>query len=140
MGYTHYWDAVELSASEFAQVAEATRKIIVASRIGIAGGDGLGPPETNSHRVLLNGCRPGLDHETFHLCRDAVSDCCKTARKPYDIVVTACLAYMASTWGYDASSDGDVEDWEAGTELANKALGVPIPNPMIVNQLEGKVA
>lgn len=140
MGYTHYFSHFGCSAAEFAKIADATRKIIKASGVGIAGGNGLGIPEVTRHNVALNGCRPDLDHETFCLNRIGGTDFCKTARKPYDIVVTACLAYVAAYHDYEISSDGDVEDWIAGTELANKALGVPVPNPIIVNQLKGKAA
>lgn len=140
MGYTHYWSGPAYSGVEFAKIADATRKIIKASGVVIRGGNGLVPPEITNHNVALNGCRPDLDHETFGLDCSGGTDFCKTARKPYDIVVTACLAYVAAYHDYEISSDGDVEDWIAGTELANKALGVPVPNPMIVNQLRGEEA
>ena len=37
-------------------------------------------------------------------------DFCKTARKPYDIVVTACLAVLGEH-GLAITSDGDEQDW-----------------------------
>jgi hypothetical protein len=51
--------------------------------------------------------------------------------------VTAILTYLAAKWGFEVSSDGDVDDWTAGVELAGEALGREFPNPLIVEQLVG---
>ncbi len=56
------------------------------------------------------------------------------------MVVVATLAYLAVKWGFEVSSDGDAEDWEAGVALANEVIGDPIPNPMIVAELVGNGA
>ena len=49
---------------------------------------------------------------------------CKTACKPYDKFVTACLIYAKLIFGKDVriSSDGDIADWQAGKKLVEKAL------------------
>ena len=59
-------------------------------------------------------------------------DFCKTARKPYDIVVTACLAVLKYRLGdlITVSSDGDAQDWDAGVLLARDILKRKIPNPI----------
>lgn len=47
----------------------------------------------------------------------------------YDVVVTAALTYLAAEHGFEVSSDGEAEDWEAGRKLATLALGKAFPNP-----------
>ena len=57
---------------------------------------------------------------------------CKTARKPYDVVVTACLAVLKYRLGefFNVSSDGRSDDWTNGVELARKVLRRKVPNPI----------
>lgn len=48
---------------------------------------------------------------------------CKTARKPYDLAVTAVLCYLATVAeSHRVSSDGHGRDFLAGLELARQAL------------------
>lgn len=86
------------------------------------------PPLLNPSRIRFNG-KDGdndLGHETFILERkptpnswqssgpkDMVFACCKTARKPYDIVVCGALIVARAHAGklIDVSSDGDIDDW-----------------------------
>lgn len=76
-----------------------------------------------------------LDHETFVLNRKArklekyekddedIFDCCKTARKPYDLMVCACLILYKYYFPYvQISSDGNEEDWKPAWEFIAKAL------------------
>lgn len=65
-------------------------------------------------------------HETFYV--DQGNDewsFCKTARKPYDVAVTAILAYLegAHPDKFSVGSDGDSDDWQAGIKLLKTALG-----------------
>ncbi len=48
---------------------------------------------------------------------------CKTARKPYDEIVTAILAVVdkLAPGALEIGSDGDESDWEEGLALAKKA-------------------
>ena len=73
-------------------------------------------------------------HETFSLPAKAnqMSDFefCKTAQKPYDVVVVASLARLSEVAGITVSSDGSAEDWEHGVKLASKVLGRPVANPL----------
>lgn len=58
---------------------------------------------------------------------------CKTARKPYDTVVVACLALLKYRLG-DAitiSSDGDAGDWWDGVVLARTVTRLNIDNPIL---------
>jgi hypothetical protein len=55
-----------------------------------------------------------LGHETFILKRKPMSDSCKTARKPYDLVVCG-LLILAKIYFMDdikIRSDGNLEDWQ----------------------------
>ena len=55
---------------------------------------------------------------------------CKTAAKPYDLVVTAILvlAEHFSEGHFKVSSDGDPEDWAEGLALAREVVpGVELP-------------
>lgn len=49
---------------------------------------------------------------------------CKTAQKPYDKYVVACLIIAKSIFGKDVtiSSDGDLEEWQEGKALAEQAM------------------
>jgi hypothetical protein len=48
---------------------------------------------------------------------------CKTAYKPYDIVVTAALCYLATVAKTHApTSDGEPDEWQPGLGLATAAL------------------
>jgi hypothetical protein len=153
MGYTHYWTQTrDLTEQEFGDFIGAARRIIQTAEgkptdtaggyhtepVQICGGRGTGKPTLNKDELILNGNGPNLDHETFAINRVIDSDAwnfCKTARKPYDVVVTACLIVLAHDYGFEVSSDGDVEEWEAGEKLVAQALGKDYPNPLIVEQL-----
>lgn len=62
---------------------------------------------------------PKLSHETFVLKRQGDGGFCKTARKPYDLMVQACLILLLAHFPKDAkvSSDGDSDDWYEATEF-----------------------
>lgn len=75
--------------------------------------------------LCING--EGVDaHETAFFTFDQLEmfNSCKTARKPYDRVITALLIELKSCMGNSVgvSSDGDVEDWYAGDALRDRAL------------------
>jgi len=164
MGYTHYWTQPrDLTPEEMGDIGASVRKIIATATDGrkvldgyrgtpgvplqIAGGDGEGPPQITKEVISINGKGPDLDHEAFYLPakRELPYDgadpsrlgwaFCKTARKPYDIVVTACLTYLAAAYDFEVGSDGDVDDWDDGVKLAEEALGREFANPMITEAL-----
>lgn len=158
MGYTHYWTQPRnFTPEEFLQISDAARTIIETASgrkfpfdgsrspehelvICNMGGDRGSRPELSDKCISLNGMGPELEHETFMIEAAPGADTwtfCKTARKPYDVVVVAILTYLAADWAFAVSSDGDVDDWEAGIKLAGEALGREFPNPLIVEQLVG---
>lgn len=138
MGYTHYWDSAVIAEGAHDTVKAAVDKIIRASNVPI--GDAAGvqlTPEFNTDYIAFNGMNEGA-HETFIVTFDnAEWSFCKTAYKPYDIVVTACLSYLATYYGYRVSSDGDHDDWEAGVKLAERALNMPVANPLVAERILG---
>jgi hypothetical protein len=131
MGYTHYWNIAKVSkhSSRFAKAVSDMAKVIRKSPVPLAGPHGEGKPELKKTSVAFNGVGPNA-HETFDFPEQ--DGFCKTAQKPYDIVVTACLAIAKDVFGneIEVSSDGDRRDWDAGVRLASKVLGRDIDNPI----------
>jgi len=138
MGYTHYWTQKRtFTADEWTEVSDDIRSILSYVEVHLAvpltngNGDGGTRPVFAARNIAFNGV--GDDsHETFSVSRNRVrlwegcrlgNDFCKTARKPYDVAVTACLCYLASvTCAYSVSSDGKGPDFTLGLDAARKAL------------------
>ena len=141
MVYTHYWTQTRaFTAEEWTETTEAIREIVSYTENMLAAplGNGTGDPGTRpvfgAGEILFNGV--GADsYETFAFSRKvlkgAVGDgtCydshgfCKTARKPYDVAVTATLCYLASVTGtHSVSSDGRGVDFVAGLNAARQAV------------------
>lgn len=131
MGYTHYWTQPRvLTAGEMGQIAHVLQAIIGVADCAIAGWDGTGEPTISFDTIAFNG-KDDDSHETFAIDADQPgSGFCKTAYKPYDVVVTALLTYLAAEHGFEISSDGNAEDWEAGNKLLTMATGKALPNPL----------
>lgn len=161
MGYTHYFTQNRNFTKAEWETVTADLKAIVAyaqHEGGIALANGMGEggtsPEFDANHILLNGV--GDDsHEGFEIRRTIKTvpdydgqenlawDFCKTARKPYDDAVTACLCYLGSvtrkdlngepimgTEAFSVSSDGRGADFLDGLDLARKAL------PRVANLLD----
>lgn len=148
MGYTHYWRRPkELEAGRFLKFVEDVRRLYAAlpkqskahegyedEPLRIASWDGKGKPEFLVGHVAFNG-RGRLSHESFrmdrvmktcHLVDGLCFDFCKTARKPYDLLV--CVALMALKARFpevEVTSDGGPEDWEIAWQLYHDTLGEP---------------
>jgi hypothetical protein len=160
MGYTHYFQQNRNFTKAEWEIVSADLKAIVdyaqhECGIPLAGGSGEGgtTPEFAGSVISFNGVGDDA-HETFIIQRVRVLESyqtpdrlgwsfCKTARKPYDDVVTACLCYLGSvtrrdlngepilgTEVFSSSSDGDGSDFLNGLDLARKAL------PRVANQLD----
>jgi hypothetical protein len=146
MGYTHYWirngsgyTEADLFTAYFVFADMARQIIETAERQGIqvadAYGERVGGWQIDNDAVRFNGY--GKDaHETFtfeRVCPKPQSwmtdtsyfDCCKTARKPYDTVVTAMLVAVSQAYGdtVQVSSDGSPSEWEDGLRLFEEATG-----------------
>lgn len=162
MGYTHYWTLDSNHQLEWAEaLANVVRPIIDASPVKLEvefADDGIylnGRQCARSKRFNKAYCScPTCErnqHETFvlptiiaNLPRPAYHDhigpherwaFCKTARKPYDVVVVAILSALEheAPEAIRVRSDGSLysgkEGWndhiEDGVELARRALGDP---------------
>ncbi len=143
MGYTHYWTQTKnLSPAAMTEIGQTVRKIIAAAPdVVIRGWDGAGKPTIDLETISLNGDGV-LAHETFainavrSLPYDGADDdrlgwsFCKTAYKPYDVVVTAILTCLADRHGFTVESDGEAHEWANGVALAGQALGYAVLNPI----------
>lgn len=132
MGYTHYWRFRRtVDDATWRDAIFACNDIIQAKRELLAGWDGESLLELHTDALSFNG-RGDNSHETFDPNNGEEFGFCKTVRKPYDIVVTACLATLGMFCG-DAikiSSDGDPEEWVEGVKLASTVLNRRVPNPI----------
>lgn len=142
MGYTHYVrrDVEKTNNFEdfdlFVQGFNALHKVAV-EELGIEIGDGLGKtrnPKVTLDKVVFNGLGE-MSHETFVWAQNAESsfDFCKTARKPYDALVTACLLLIKEIYGdtVKVSSDGEWHEWRAGRHLYEKTFNVSPKFPFV---------
>jgi hypothetical protein len=122
MGYTHYWIPKESTKEDFQKFSAACKKLHDSlpkttdtaggyssdDPLEIRGGMGEGTPAFTPELVWFNGnAERDLDHETFVIDHtDNDSNFCKTARKPYDLLVVACLLAAVDILDYRFSSDG----------------------------------
>lgn len=126
MGYTHFWYLPEgrISDDNWEEYSECV-KTIVEPHIGGC----IGNLVVNENIIAFAGSPA---HETFSVRREQFLDSwqtknsrvfnfCKTAQKPYDKIVTACLTKMKSVFKDDVkiSSDGEADDWATGFGVAN---------------------
>ncbi len=153
MGYTHYWtlEPVKYGAQEWRHRVELCQMIMAKASADVM----LDHAFTDNRRVCFNGVGD-LEHDTFVIYREVEfmqevfdehkpwtlkmldgttmhsnpgDQSCKTARKPYDTVVTACLCVLAEI-GLAVRSDGDLADWLAGMALASEVVGRAIEFPI----------
>lgn len=133
MGYTHNWTPKVAEPKVWQKFVLACKELHKAlpeqtetaggyckdDDLVICGGDGTGKPTFTMKEVLFNGNEErDLDHETFYLTPSKDEwNFCKTARKPYDLLVVACLIAAHDILGYEVSSDGELEDWAEGIQL-----------------------
>lgn len=158
MGYTHYWtQRRSFTKEEWATILNDIGAILKYAQHdgGVPLADGMGKlgtsPQLTATDIRFNGVDNGgendFSHETFYIERKIRKpdypgrqrgfDFCKTAEKPYDPVVVACLCYLSTitrkddpetgepiigTEAYEVSSDGRGGDWLSGLDLARKAL------------------
>lgn len=141
MGYTHYFtkNGTHREDSRLFEMFSAGARTIIEYAVkydSIQIADGMGTKagawEATNDIVVFNGL--GKDsHETFHFHLVGRGfNFCKTAYKPYDAVVTACLIHMKNVYGdlVDIGSDGSWGDWKDGAHLYRNATGLTAENPM----------
>ena len=136
MGYTHYWSFDDKIAPEaWQKIMEDAKKLIVATSVKLL----HDYDEPNSHpyvgedKIWLNGAGDE-GHETFVLTpKPTAFEFCKTAQKPYDLIVCAILAVAHEHAGISVRSDGDAPDWTPALVFASATLGRAIILPLEVN-------
>jgi hypothetical protein len=135
MGYTHYWTFKKQPDQEaYNKALEDCREIVKATPVPLElqldeSGVFFNGVGENAHETFILSPVPNLDSRTPEL---RGFNFCKTAQKPYDIVVTACLCVLKARLGdsVSVSSDGDPEEWEEGRLFANEVLGRVFYNPI----------
>jgi hypothetical protein len=144
MGYTHYWrfntpkrgTTAKIDAAYQTAIKDCTAVIQTYYKAngGLSGFTAHAKPGQYGG-LEVNGARE-LSHEPMvlreHFKQNESFNFCKTNRKPYDVVVVACLCILQHHLGTNisVSSDGNTLDWVAGLELArrtlkNKSIAIP---------------
>jgi len=124
MGYTHYWTAKPVEQDDWDALVEGARRAAALSSVKIAleSDEPKIGPYFGDNTIRFNGIGEEGGHETFLIEREGSGwDFCKTARKPYDVIVVAILAYAHAVLGWEVSSDGSSADWRSGIALAKQA-------------------
>ena len=143
MGYTHYLTHTEVTKEVWSKILKDCRKLYknMPQHTDTAGGysakdalqlgtwDGQKPLKTlgDKNIISFNGYPDPLDHEIFLLHREGSGGFafCKTARKPYDLMVCACLIVYCfhSRETMDLGSDGEWDDWAPAMTFVEEVLG-----------------
>jgi hypothetical protein len=137
-GYTQYWTWKEKPDDKALKACIQEMRLIISARTNIlANPDGNAGStaiitETN---VDLNGIGE-LSHEPFVFPGEPGFNFCKTAGKPYDAVVTACLMvardhFPIKTLEIDSDGDWNSGDWNDGANLYASVLNRAANNPMV---------
>lgn len=151
MGYTHYWstkvkrgNAAEIEAKYLKAVSEC-QKVVKAFYKEYGGLSGYSAhTKLGQYGGLMFNGKGDEGHEDFalreHFSQNEGFNFCKTAQKPYDLVVVACLAILKHRLGdsIEVSSDGDASDWLDGIEYARKVTKLKIKNPIADRDLESR--
>jgi len=118
------------------------------SGVVIKGGHGEGEPVVETTYIWFNGDdSKGLSHETFGLGpfdmggfqsfeeieKDGVFGFCKTARKPYDLMVCVSLMILKHNLGADfkISSDGGLNDWREAIDFYENLFDRKAPKQLM---------
>lgn len=128
MGYTHYWSQnAEVGPLRWANFTAGAKRLFALAaergiRLAYEYDEPNRPPEITDDAIHFNGV-DDEGHETAILSREPGREFCKTARKPYDVVLVAMLCYLSSVHSdiFEARSDGNSEDWRKGLALAREA-------------------
>lgn len=132
MGYTHYFfkkdfdNNIKFTKEEIAEFSKDIQKILDHTSVNIKGPQGNGKPIIKEDVVAFNGAYDE-SYESFVITVDDQHfGFCKTARKPYDVVVIASIIALKKAVGdkIEAGSDGNTRgSFEKGIELFKEAVG-----------------
>lgn len=146
MGYSHYFENKGHKDDEqnFLKVLADAKKLYdnMPEHSESAGGyykdkplelfdyRGIGKPVFHTTEITFNGDDyKDLSHETFSVFPHPFHDFCKTARKPYDLMVCAVLISMKKHMvNFTYSSDGigtvgSTDDWKPARDFYEKVCG-----------------
>lgn len=147
MGYTHYWtfkpnkvQTTEDLRKKFKRASSCVKSFVrfmdqnKSDVFKICGGSGEGKPIISDTEIWFNGnASQQLDHETFSMHwnrpnhQGRQDDFCKTARKPYDLIVCFTLLVFADMFpeAFEFSSDGGMNDaeWQRVVDLYESFTG-----------------
>lgn len=132
MGYTHYFEFTKAPTDEKKLIwyADIVNVILNESGVNVQfESDDDSHPAVTPTLVRFNGVGDE-GHETFYLDLTTTEWAfCKTARKPYDEIVVACLLAAAEVFGEDFkwTSDGSDDDFHDGKNLLDKTRGLISP-------------
>lgn len=136
MGYTHYYYTSKTlgTQKEWNEFTNDVTKIINSTDIPLANGmaDKDSLPIITNDTVSFNGCEDD-SHETLYIennikarTKEMEYNFCKTARKPYDLIVMAVLIALKHHFPRcTVSSDGKNNsiEWQAGRQFTEDILG-----------------
>jgi len=136
--YTHYWTPNKVTNAEWKPFLAEVKQLVKAlpahslsageyykdEPLKICGWNGKGLPTFNNKKISFNGdASNDLDHETFSIEPEKNDwNFCKTARKPYDLLVCAVLLSAHNHLNYEVSSDGDLEDWQTAIDFYGSVI------------------
>ena len=152
MGYTHYFSHKKITKKKWEEITTDCIKLWenLPKHVLIDGQNAYPTAKFSGDIIFFNGTDKGFTqkdhelgkfpengHETFVLKREGSDDFCKTARKPYDLMVCACLLVLAHYCpkmhlGSDAMdgnwkpTDGWPKEWKAPTKFVKKILGYEV--------------
>jgi len=158
MGYTHYFSHKQTKIKTWGKIQKDCQKLLakMPAHSGSSGGHydneplllngcfAHEEPQFTKNFIHFNGSDESyiwakdsdhcseLSHETFRI--DRVPDAketfhfCKTARKPYDLMVQACLLVYKhhSPETMELGSDGDPDDWKEAEKFVKDVLGYSV--------------
>jgi len=148
MGYTHYynqsapfsdkkWKAFRADVERLFEHDSKNDKLLAKEYSDINS-----PPLVDDDKVIFNG-KDDDGHETFLISKVPSSkfNFCKTACKPYDLYVVACLVLAKIHFGkgIELSSDGELKDWQDGIRLVNGIFGYDIKTDKNVDELNNAI-
>jgi len=131
MGYTHYFrrdfSQASNSSSSYDAFTDGVKNIVKHADVPV-------DVSITENYVRVNGV--GADgHEDFYWTKlaDTGFNFCKTAEKPYDAVVTACLLWLKECYGeaVTISSDGYWHEWLPGRRLFAEAFDYNAEFPFV---------
>lgn len=164
MGYSHHWRLVKKPTpaawgplvldcqtliGNLPECSHSAGGYYAAEPLTLRGPSGKGTPIVSQRRIAFNGdLSMELDHESFELkparTKQSRQLWCKTARKPYDLVVCAVLICAWNRFGpgtIEIGGDGDWSDWKPALDWVRATLpGEAFSHPFLQEPVPDEVS